>query len=99
MAKHTIVLIPGDGIGPEVTAATVRVLEASGAPLEWESHVVGAEAVGTYGVPLPQPWNAPASDGDAKRAVLGSPPGMRIILQPWRSTRSFSSPATASGLR
>ncbi len=53
--KRTITLLPGDGIGPEVTAATVRVLEASGAPLEWESHTVGAEAVGTFGVPLPEP--------------------------------------------
>ncbi|MGE5233669.1 MAG: isocitrate dehydrogenase (NAD(+)) [Acidobacteriota bacterium] len=52
--KRTITLLPGDGIGPEVTAATVRVLEASGAPLDWESHAVGAEAVGTYGVPLPE---------------------------------------------
>jgi len=51
--KRTITLLPGDGIGPEVTAATVRVLEASGAPLDWESHTVGAEAVGTHGVPLP----------------------------------------------
>jgi len=40
MAKHTIVLIPGDGIGPEVTGATKRVLEAagrkSGIELQWD---------------------------------------------------------------
>src|SRR5947209_3750923 len=35
MAKHTIVLIPGDGIGPEVTAATRRVIEAAGLSVEW----------------------------------------------------------------
>src|SRR3982751_5718391 len=35
MAKHTIVLIPGDGIGPEVSAATKRVLEAAGLSVEW----------------------------------------------------------------
>ena len=35
MAKHTIVLIPGDGIGPEVSGATRRVLEAAGLQVEW----------------------------------------------------------------
>jgi isocitrate/isopropylmalate dehydrogenase len=33
--KHTIVLIPGDGIGPEVTNATKRVMDAAGLPVEW----------------------------------------------------------------
>ena len=42
--KRTCVLIPGDGIGPEVTEATIRVLEASAAELEWERHVAGIEA-------------------------------------------------------
>jgi isocitrate dehydrogenase (NAD+) len=48
-----ITLLPGDGIGPEVTAATVRVLEAAGAVFDWESHVAGAEAVERSGEPLP----------------------------------------------
>ena len=34
---HKITLIPGDGIGPEVTQATVRILEATGVKFEWES--------------------------------------------------------------
>jgi isocitrate dehydrogenase (NAD+) len=44
--RHTITLIPGDGIGPEVSAAVVRILKASGAQIEWERHdagVVGGE--------------------------------------------------------
>ena len=45
MAKHTIVLIPGDGIGPEVTAAARRVLEASGLSVEWIELPAGASAV------------------------------------------------------
>jgi isocitrate dehydrogenase (NAD+) len=53
MSKTTITLIPGDGIGPEVTNATVRVLEAAGAELDYESHVAGAQAVVLYGNPLP----------------------------------------------
>ena len=33
---HTITLIPGDGIGPEVTAAVIRVLDATGVKIEWD---------------------------------------------------------------
>lgn len=51
---RTITLLPGDGIGPEVTAATVRVLEAAGGRFEWESHAAGSEALARYGDPLPQ---------------------------------------------
>jgi isocitrate dehydrogenase (NAD+) len=45
MAKHTIVLIPGDGIGPEVTQAAQRVLEASGLSVQWVTALAGASAV------------------------------------------------------
>ena len=45
MAKHTIVLIPGDGIGPEVTAAARRVLEAAGLQAEWVELPAGAAAL------------------------------------------------------
>jgi isocitrate dehydrogenase (NAD+) len=45
MAKHTIVLIPGDGIGPEVTAAARRVIEASGLSVEWVELPAGTAAI------------------------------------------------------
>src|SRR5262249_48859249 len=45
MAKHTIVLIPGDGIGPEVTAAARRVIEAAGVSVEWVELPAGAAAI------------------------------------------------------
>src|SRR3954447_14571234 len=45
MAKHTIVLIPGDGIGPEVMAATRRVIEAAGLSVEWVELPAGATAI------------------------------------------------------
>jgi len=48
-----ITLIPGDGIGPEVTAAAVQLLEAAGADLEWEEVEAGLEFVSKYGKPLP----------------------------------------------
>jgi isocitrate dehydrogenase (NAD+) len=53
MSKTTVTLLPGDGIGPEVANATVRVLEAAGAEIEWERHIAGAEALEKYGNPLP----------------------------------------------
>jgi isocitrate dehydrogenase (NAD+) len=45
MAKHTIVLIPGDGIGPEVTTAARRVIEAAGLSVEWVELPAGATAL------------------------------------------------------
>ena len=49
----TLTLLPGDGIGPEVVSATVRVLDALGCDFEWESYIVGAEAVAQDMEPLP----------------------------------------------
>ncbi len=45
MTKHRVILIPGDGIGPEVTAAVQRVLEAADAPVEWEERKAGLAAL------------------------------------------------------
>ncbi|HMS43322.1 MAG TPA: isocitrate/isopropylmalate family dehydrogenase, partial [Pyrinomonadaceae bacterium] len=53
MSKHTITLIPGDGIGPEIIAATVRILEASGVFIEWETQIIGAQALEKYGTTIP----------------------------------------------
>lgn len=47
-------LIAGDGIGPEVVSATVRVIEATGVKIEWDSQMAGAMAIATEGTPLPQ---------------------------------------------
>jgi len=48
-----VTLIPGDGIGPSITAATVRILEASGAEIDWDHQVAGMAAVARYGDPIP----------------------------------------------
>jgi isocitrate dehydrogenase (NAD+) len=54
MAKeYSVTLIPGDGIGPEVMAAAVRVLSATGIVFHWETVMAGAEAAGREGNPLP----------------------------------------------
>jgi isocitrate dehydrogenase (NAD+) len=54
MAKHKITLLPGDGIGPEVTAAVVQIIECAGVDVEWEKFFVGAEAISRFGDPLPK---------------------------------------------
>jgi isocitrate dehydrogenase (NAD+) len=53
MSKTTITVLPGDGIGPEVTQATLRVLDAAGADLEYEPQPAGAAALKEFGKPLP----------------------------------------------
>jgi isocitrate dehydrogenase (NAD+) len=52
---HSVVLIPGDGIGPEVSEAAVRVIEAAGVDIRWERVEAGAEVVAKYGSPVPDP--------------------------------------------
>src|ERR687895_719493 len=51
---HRITLIPGDGIGPEVASNVVRILEASGVEIQWETHYAGAQALEKFGETLPQ---------------------------------------------
>jgi isocitrate dehydrogenase (NAD+) len=53
MAQHKITLLPGDGIGPEVTASVVSIIECAGVDVEWEKYFVGAEAISRSGDPLP----------------------------------------------
>jgi isocitrate dehydrogenase (NAD+) len=53
-SRHTITLIPGDGIGPEVTNAVTRILAASGVAITWDRHDAGVTAVERTGQTLPQ---------------------------------------------
>jgi isocitrate dehydrogenase (NAD+) len=53
VAKHTVTLIPGDGVGPEVSDAARRVIDATGVEIEWEVHDAGLGVVEQYGDPLP----------------------------------------------
>ena len=50
---HTITLLPGDGIGPEVTEAMGRVIEASGVVIDWDVQIAGAGIIAQCGTPLP----------------------------------------------
>jgi isocitrate dehydrogenase (NAD+) len=49
----TVTLIPGDGIGPSITEATLRILEAAGADIQWEPQLAGMAAVKAHGDPIP----------------------------------------------
>jgi len=51
--SYTITIIPGDGIGPEVTTAACKVLEATGVKFNWEIGEAGAGVMEKYGTPLP----------------------------------------------
>lgn len=51
--NHKITLIPGEGIGPEVSRAVVNIIEAAGVEIEWEEFIAGSEAANLYGDPLP----------------------------------------------
>lgn len=54
MKKHIITLIPGDGIGPEITEVTKRCIEATGVEIEWRQCEAGLPAIEKYGNPLPE---------------------------------------------
>lgn len=54
MTRHTVTLIPGDGIGVETSAAMQRVVQASGAQIEWEVAEAGAAQMEKCGTPLPE---------------------------------------------
>ena len=57
-SSHKVTLIPGDGIGPEVVNASVRILEATGVKFEWESYAAGAEAYEKYHEYIPKELTA-----------------------------------------
>jgi isocitrate dehydrogenase (NAD+) len=51
---HRVTFIPGDGVGPELSEATRRVLEATGVQFDWDVQEAGAEVIERYGTPLPE---------------------------------------------
>ncbi len=51
---HSVTLIPGDGIGPEVAHATQQVIAAAGVEIEWDIQPAGNEVINRYGTPLPE---------------------------------------------
>jgi isocitrate dehydrogenase (NAD+) len=54
MTRHAVTLIPGDGVGPEICDAAVRVLEATGVKFDWDVHQAGEASIKEFGTPLPE---------------------------------------------
>jgi isocitrate dehydrogenase (NAD+) len=76
VTRPTVSLIEGDGIGPEITAATVRTIEAAGGQLDWDRVDAGAGAVVKHGDPLPAATiDSIKRTGLALKAPLATPSG------------------------
>jgi isocitrate dehydrogenase (NAD+) len=66
---YRVTFIPGDGVGPELSEATRRVLEGTGVAFDWDLQDAGADVMERYGTPLPEP--VLASIRDTKVAIKG----------------------------
>jgi len=84
---HTVTLIPGDGIGPEVTDAVVRILEATGVKFAWERFAAGAEAFEKHKEYIPKELyesierNRLALKGPVTTPVGGGFPSINVTLR------------------
>ncbi len=73
---YDVTLIPGDGIGPEITAQTVKVLEATGLRFTWDEELAGVAAVDATGTPLPDATvESIRKNGIALKGPLTTPVG------------------------
>ena len=82
---HTITLIPGDGIGPEVTDAVVRILEATGVRFNWERYDAGAGAFAKHGEYIPKELYASIERNRvALKGPVTTPVGERFSIGPSR---------------
>jgi isocitrate dehydrogenase (NAD+) len=73
---HRVTFIPGDGVGPELSEATRRVLEATGVQFDWDVQEAGAEVMDKYGTPLPEHvLESIRSNGVAIKGPITTPVG------------------------
>ncbi|HEY1067390.1 MAG TPA: isocitrate/isopropylmalate dehydrogenase family protein [Pirellulales bacterium] len=76
MPAYPVTLIPGDGIGPEVSNAARRIIDATGVAIDWHVHEAGADVVVRYGTPLPQATiDSIIHDKVALKGPIGTPVG------------------------
>ncbi len=74
--SRTITVIPGDGIGPEVTAEVLRILDAAGADLQYDHRAAGIGAIASHGNPLPdETVDSIEANGVALKGPLTTPSG------------------------
>jgi isocitrate dehydrogenase (NAD+) len=73
---HRVTFIPGDGVGPELSEATRRVLEATGVGFDWDVQEAGADVMDRYGTPLPDHvLESIRSNGVAIKGPITTPVG------------------------
>jgi isocitrate dehydrogenase (NAD+) len=73
---HRVTFIPGDGVGPELSEATRRVLEATGVQFDWDFQEAGADVIDKHGTPLPEPvLDSIRANGVAIKGPLTTPIG------------------------
>jgi isocitrate dehydrogenase (NAD+) len=73
---HRVTFIPGDGVGPELSEATRRVLEGTGVEFDWDVQEAGADVIEKYGTPLPEPvLESIRANGVAIKGPLTTPIG------------------------
>src|SRR6266508_3279012 len=73
---HRVTFIPGDGVGPELSEATRRVLEGTGVDFDWDVQEAGADVIEKYGTPLPEPvLESIRANGVAIKGPLTTPIG------------------------
>ena len=74
--EYRATLIPGDGIGPEVVEAAVKVVEAAGVRVNWDRVEAGADVVTKHGTPMPdEALNSIRTTGVALKGPIGTPIG------------------------
>jgi isocitrate dehydrogenase (NAD+) len=74
--KTPVVLVPGDGIGPSISSAVVRILDAAGAEIDWQVHHAGAETLASHGDTLPdETLHAIRETGVALKGPITTPVG------------------------
>src|SRR5216117_3025661 len=87
MTKHKVTLIPGEGIGPEVAAATRRILEATGVQIEWEEIAGRSDSSSDQEKTVNQAAvesvrrNRVALKGPMATAIAGGPPSVNVALR------------------
>src|SRR5664280_3468788 len=88
---HKVTLIPGDGIGPEVTQAVVRIIEATGVRFEWERFAAGAEAFEIFGEYIPAAlYQSIERNGVALKGPVATPIGCLLYTSPSPRDRTRS---------
>ena len=86
--QHVITLIPGDGIGPEVTKPTLKIIKATGVKVKWEAHLAGAEALKKHGTTITkQLMHSFEKNKIALKGPVTTPVGEGLQASTWSCVR------------